>query len=111
MLEHARSISKQLKSLRRETELAKRLILNEKRLDALFSLLERSKETIVHKSLETIRGVPTPQRVSASGQATQRRSHSNFGPSPPVIATHRDELVMSNSLSRVVRQFSKEDLR
>jgi hypothetical protein len=28
-----------------------------------------------------------------------------------VIATHRDELVMSNSLSRVVRQFSKEDLR
>ena len=28
-----------------------------------------------------------------------------------MIATHRDQLVMSNSLSRVVRQFSKEDLR
>jgi hypothetical protein len=42
--DHARSIRKQLKSLRRETEYARKLILNEKKIDHLLGVLDRSKE-------------------------------------------------------------------
>jgi hypothetical protein len=54
LTDHARSIKRQLKSLRRETEYARKLILNEKKIDRLLGVLDRSKDSIKQKSIDTL---------------------------------------------------------
>ncbi|CDW87271.1 UNKNOWN [Stylonychia lemnae] len=50
--EQARSISKQLRTLKKEAEYAKKIILNEKKLDQLIGALDRSKEAIYRQSID-----------------------------------------------------------
>jgi len=54
LTDHAQSIKRQLKSLRRETEYARKLILNEKKIDHLLGVLDRSKDSIMQKSIDTM---------------------------------------------------------
>jgi hypothetical protein len=62
LTDHARSIRRQLKSLRRETEYARKLIINEKKIDHLLGVLDRSKDTIMQKSIDTMGSLSTLQQ-------------------------------------------------
>ncbi len=49
--EQAKEIRSKLKSLKKETEYAKKLILNEKKLDHLLGVLDKSRDHIIKQSL------------------------------------------------------------
>jgi trehalose-6-phosphate synthase len=49
--EQAKQIRSKLRSLKKDTEYAKKLILNEKKLDHLLGVLDKSRDHIVKKSL------------------------------------------------------------
>ena len=79
--EHARSIRKQLKSLRKETEFAKKLILNEKKIGHLLDVLDRSKETIYRQSVhayEQNQSIIT-DKIQRSNNKQLQRDNSRLG--------------------------------
>eukprot|EP00347_Sterkiella_histriomuscorum_P014031 403362423 len=74
--EQARSISKQLKHLKKETEYAKKIILNEKKLDHLIGVLDKSKEQIFRNSIDAYENNQTliQEQVHRSQNKTHRSS-------------------------------------
>ena len=50
MDDHAKSIKKQLRSLKKEAEYAKKLILNERKIDHLMGVLDKQRDHIVKQS-------------------------------------------------------------
>lgn len=87
MNEQASQIKKKLKSLKKETEYAKKLILNEKKLDHLLTVLDRSKDDIVRQSVQVV-----SDHSASYIENTQRKGYndvlsSNRSSRPPMIST------------------------